>query len=371
MRIFEGKTPTEKKKIIAAGVLCAVSLLSLYLAFGRGLFGSSAKVAVTVSPTPKPGSSPKSNSDDLKMPGPGEQNFDYETTEVVYNPGRYGAPGPGRNIFAFYEPPPPCPTCPTPVPPVVPIKTPPPPPPPDFDIRVVNPASVYAGSKGFRLDIAGDKFTPDARIYFSQSEVPTTFVNPQRLVADVPANFIAQEGPRQIIIQTPDGKKHSNQMMLNVQPPPKPTFVYVGAMLRKRSNNDTATFREEGKPEFSARLSDVIGGRFRLISISSSEAILEDVNLGFRHKLPLFRPAPGTAASSGGRDSFPNNGGFPNSGFVPFSPNPNVPQQQSIPGIPDTIPRYIPPNANVQALPPGQRQQQQKKDDDDDDDGDN
>jgi hypothetical protein len=379
MGIFDGKSPTEKKKIIAAGVLCAVSLLSLYLAFGRSLFGSSAKVAVTASPTPRTSSSPRGGDAELQMPSQGEQDFSYQTTEVAYNPSTYGAPPAGRNIFAFYEPPPPTPYSPTPVY-VAPPPTPKPTPTPEFDIKFVNPQSVYAGSKGFRLDISGDKFTPDAKIYFSQQEMPTTFVNPQRLVADVPANFVAQEGPRQIIIQTPDGKKYSGQMMLNVQPQPKPQVQYIGMIARKRYNNDTAYFTEQGKQvPMSARLNDIVGGRFRLVSISTEKVILEDVNLGFRHSLPLFRPAPGTAASGqpsgrdgfpGGRDSFPNSGGF-----VPFNPNPNqnqLQQQQSIPGIPDNIPRYIPPggaNPNVQLAPPPPPppQQQQKKDEDDDD----
>ena len=64
----------------------------------------------------------------------------------------------------------------------------------------------------------------------------------------------------------------------------------------------------------------------------------------------------------------PNSGG---GGFVPYNPNPNPNMPpQSIPGIPDSIPRYVPPganNQNMQAQPP----QQQKKDQDDDDDGDN
>ena len=375
MGIFEGKSPTEKKKIVAAGVLCAVSLLSLYLAFGRSIFGSSTKVAVTVSPTPKPNASPRTNSADLRMPTQGEQNFDYQTTEVVYNPNQYAAPDAGRNIFAFYEPPPPTPYSPTPIY-VPPPKTPEPTPTPEILLTSVNPQSVYSGSKGFRLDIAGDKFTPDSHIYFSQSELATTFVSPQRLVADVPANFIAAEGPRQIIVQTPDGKKYSNQMMLNVQAPPKPELQYIGMIARKRYNNDTAYFLEPGKQiPISARLNDLVGGRFRLVSISAAETVLEDVNLGFRHPLPIYRPAPGSVSSESPRrpDGFPSGGTF-----VPYNPNQNpnpnqMQQQQSIPGIPDNIPRYVPPPGNPNSPNPNQQvQPQTKKDvDDNDDDGDN
>jgi len=149
-----------------------------------------------------------------------------------------------------------------------------------------------------------------AKIYLSQSELPTSFVNEQRMTADVPGNFIASEGPRQIIIQTADGKKYSNVWTLNVQAPPRPQFQYIGMIKRKLSNNDTAYFMEPGRQTpISARLNDIVGGRFRLISISAEQTIFEDVNLSFRHPVPLFRPAPGATVSSQ-----PTRHGFPVSG---------------------------------------------------------
>jgi hypothetical protein len=142
---------------------------------------------------------------------------------------------------------------------------------------------------------------------------------------------------------------------------------------RKRGNNDTAYFKETGKPtEFGARLNDVLGGRFRLVSISSAETIFEDTSLGFRHKLPLYRPAPGTGSGSGlSRGS----GEFPNTNFNPPMPNPfpnpNQPQQ-NIPGIPNNIPRAFPQgqpsNTTRQTLP---TQKKDVDDNDDDDDTDN
>jgi len=230
---------------------------------------------------------------------------------------------------------------------------------------------VYAGSRGFRLEINGERMLPDAKVYLSQSELKTTFVNEGKIVADVPANFITSEGPRQIIIQTPDGKKYSQAVSLTVQAPPKPAFQYIGMIARKRSNNDTAYFMEQGRQTpISARLTDVVGGRFRLISISAEETIFEDVNLGFKHPLKLFRPAPGTATPSGPA----TRGGFQPQGsetYIPFnqnSPNFQVQPGQSIPGIPDNIPRYVPPNAN-RPQPPTPQQPPQKGDEDDDGDG--
>lgn len=356
MNLFAGKSSTERNKIIAALVLGVLSLGALFFAFGPS-FSSGTKITVTASPTPKPASAVPT--DPVKMPPQSEQYFGYTTTPVVYN-GVLSAPDSGRNIFAFYEPPPPCKPgvdCPP-----TPIKTPPiptPTPTPDIWITLVNPQSVYAGSRGFRLEIAGERMLPDAKIYLSQTELRTTFVNEQKIVGDVPANLIASEGPRQIIIQTPDGKKYSQQMTLNVQAPPTPTFQYIGMIARTRSNNDTAYFMEQGRQTpLSARLSDIVGGRFRLMSISSEETIFEDVNLGFKHKVPLFRPAPGTVTSTlpprpgirGGETYVP---------YVPPNANYQVQPGQSIPGIPDNIPRYVPPNAN--------RQPQQKQEDGDED----
>src|SRR4029079_405895 len=100
------------------------------------------------------------------------------------------APEPGRNIFAFYEPPLPCPTCPTPTPKPIITPTPTPPPHPPITLAAVTPQNVYAGVNGFRLEIGGDKFDPTARIYFNGSEVPSHFISPQKMTADVPASMV-------------------------------------------------------------------------------------------------------------------------------------------------------------------------------------
>ena len=288
--------------MIAAAVLGVISLVALYLAFGsRG----SSTTSVSVKTTPTPGASVPVNRGDSVLPSVAEQNFLYQTTPVVYMPGHAYAPDAGRNIFAFYEPPPPCLDCPPPPP--KPSPTPPPPSPaptPPIFITAA-PQSVFAGSKAFRLDVSGNEFPADARIYFNQREMPTTYVNAQRLYTEVPANFITQEGPRQVIVQTPDGKLYSNQVMLNIQPPPKPSVQYIGMIGRKRYNNDTAYFVEAGSDKpIGRRLNDVVAGRFRLVDISSSEVVFEDVNLGFRHKISLST----TAAASGGR--LQNESGF-------------------------------------------------------------
>src|SRR6476469_2429756 len=123
MAFVDIKNPTERNKLIAAGVLGLLALFALYFAFGRSMFSSSTtNVSVKVSPTPKPSVSP--GKENFKLPTAEEQTFDNVTTPIVYNPGGSGAPDPGRNIFAFYEPPVPTPYSPTPIPPPKPTPTP-------------------------------------------------------------------------------------------------------------------------------------------------------------------------------------------------------------------------------------------------------
>ena len=366
MNPFAGKSSTERNKIIAAIVLGVVALTALYLAFGGSIFSGSTTVAVGVTPTPKPSVSPSTSNKVVTLPSEEEKTGIYTTTQIDYRPGMYSSPDPGRNIFAFTEPPLPCNPnrdpngCVTPTP----IKTPPTPTPtptPPMRLQFVTPQTIYAGSGSFRLELSGDKFDSAARILFNGAQLPTQFVNPQKLVANVPASMIANEGTRSVIAQTPDGKLYSEQMIISVQAPPKPQFQYIGAKLAARGNNDTGYFMETGKQTPTvARLGDVVGGRFRLVSITRSEAIFEDVSLPFKHPLKLYSPPPGTSTGQPtGPRGFPN--GFNNDQniYVPY--NPNVQQQENIPGIPNNIPRAQPPQ-NVQRPP-------QKKDEDDEDGG--
>lgn len=356
MAITIGKSTTERNKLIAAAVLGVLALVALYLAFGRNFFGGSTTVKVTTSPTPNRNTPPQTGGDNI-MPTASEQDFVYQTTPVDYVAGAIDAPIAGRNIFAFYEPPPPCrgAECPTPMPPPVIIKTPTPAPPPPILLAYTNPQSVYAGSQGFRLEVNGDKFTPDSRIYLNQVEMPTIFVNPQKVVADLPTNMIAQETQIQVIVQTPDGKLYSNPAMLAVQAPPRPGLQYIGMIGRKRYNNDTAYFVETGKDKpFGARLNDVVSGRFRLVDISADEVVFQDAELGFKHRVQLTRTS---TTSTTGAPSRPTPGA---PGFPPF--NPSTMQPGSIPGIPANIQPYIPPT-------PRRTPAEKKEDVDDDGDG--
>lgn len=376
MKLFEGKTKSERNKTIAAIGLGAASLIVLFFAFGRGMFGGSTTTAtVKPSPSPKATTNAQSNPGKLEMPSRQDQELGM-IVPIVYRPEMFGIGGdPGRNIFAFYEPPPPCKVnCPTPVPPRTPEPPPPTPvPTPDILIAAVNPQSVYAGSNGFRMEIAGDRFTPDTKIYFEQQEVRATFINETRMTADIPNALIRVDGRRSIMAQTTDGVKHSNGMMFDIQPPPKPGFTYIGMIARTRGNNDTAYFQEPGKPlPTGARLNDVVAGRFRVASISAQETVLEDVSLGFKHKLPLVIPPPTSSSSApGGPGGVPARG-FPSPGRPVYTPaNPTLPNPGAsntrIPGIPDNVPRYVPPqpNPNSNRMPSNTRPGGSPDEDDD------
>lgn len=338
MGLFEGKTTTERNKMIAAGVLGLVALIALYMAFGRGFFGGSSSASVKSSPTPRPSVTSPTTRDNARLPTATEQDFAYQTTAVDYRPGSSYAPDPGRNIFAFYEPPPPTPYVPTPLPTAKPTATPTPAPTPVMLIASLNPGTIYAGIRPFRLEVNGNYFTPDSHIYFNQTEMPTTFVNAQKVFTDIPTNMIASEGSKQVIVQTPNGLVYSNQMMMSVMAPPKPTFLYIGMIGRKRYNNDTAYFTDSvNTPPFGARLNDVVKGQFRVVDISPTEVVFEDVNLGFRHRIPISKPT-----TTSGVDLPPRPG---DGGFTPFDPG-----RGNIPGIPGNVQPYNPtrptPNRN-------------------------
>jgi hypothetical protein len=380
MKILEGKTPAERNKLIAAIVLGGVAVIALSYTLSGFFFPTRAKNNPAVTATPSPTANSQ-NSDVAVNQNTQTSLADLAwmlVTPVSYAQNSFSGDA-GRNVFAFYEPPPPTPWQPTPVP--VPSYVPPPTPvPPTVILGYISPSSVYSGSKGFRLEVAGDKFTPETKILFNGSELPTNFVNGQKLTADISVAMITGEGTRQIMVRSPDGKLWSNPTMMQVQAPPQPNFEYIGLIEKKHRNNDMAMLKEKGKTEVgSFRLNDPVGDRFRLVSISPREVILEDRSLGFKHRL-MFLEGKGTGSGAGG-STIINTGGFGRGGQgtglpnmyvpmnpVPGGPNPTMIAPGDIPGIPANVQRYTPPtvaNPNTNTRPP------QKKDYEDDDDGPN
>lgn len=366
MGLFEGKTPAERNKIIAAIVLGVIAVATLTWAFGGMLLPSGGPATPPVTdgePADPEGAQGTAGQEVVDVPVNLQAvNSDYVVTPVVYNGGRVDAPISGRNIFAFYEPPA---FTPTPTPDPGPTYTPPTPTPEaPMLLSYVTPTTTYAGSQVFRLEAIGDRFAENARIIFSGNALPTTFVSPQRLTTQVPASLISRAGGQSVMVNTPDGTLYSFPVQFNVIPPPTPDFEYIGVIARQHYNNDTAYFQDKGRRNqdpFTARLNDVVKGRFRVISISSEAVEFEDVRLGFKHRLELLRP-DGPVSTSGG--------GLP----VNRTPSRSSAPTTRIPGIPDDIPRA--PNdgnrPNREALKKAieelqkRRQNRQKQDSDND-----
>lgn len=357
MKVFE--KDTERKKIILLIVLGILATASLVYTFSGILISRKSKpitLSTTAQSTQNITNQLGQQKNDTELLNQSEIEAEWLTTPVSYNPSSFIAPDPGRNIFAFYEPPPPTPYQPTPTPDEIPMPKPTPTPP--LTISFINPQSVYVGTKGIKLEVHGSNFTPETFVLWNGSELVTTYINSQKLIADVPASFLASEGIRQIEVRSPDSKLYSFPVVFRIQAPPKPQFKYIGLIARRSYNNDTAYFQEGDNTPFGARLGDVLEGRFRLVSISSREVVLEDIELGFRHRLPLTQSSLSVGSQQVVPPGFP-----PDIVVVPPPVNPTIPtqpQQEIIPGIPPNIPRYI---------PPGQRRKEEKTQDDENEDG--
>lgn len=284
MALFEGKTPSERNKLIAAIVLGVLALAALSYMF----FGSS--------PTPRRIANNNSNRrttttqtttttvNTRTVPTPNQVREDAELAPplpINYQVTPPPVPEAGRNIFAFYVPPPPKPS-PTPPPP-----SPSPPPPPSFVLSSISPTNVYARTGDFTLQVTGDKFTPAVRIYVGDAELATRFASPQQLSATVPAPLIGHEGARQVSVRTSDGKLFSNTATLNVMAAPVPNFSFVGIIGDKRYS-DTAILKDKNSKQLlNVQRGDIVGGRFRVTSISEREVWLTDTSIRIKHTLPF------------------------------------------------------------------------------------
>lgn len=287
MAFLEGKTPAERRNIIILIVLGSIVLLGVVYNFV--LSDSTSKRKSGTRSTVRTATTPTS-----ETVTPQEVRANQPPRRIIYQPiVLTPEPQVGRNIFAYYtalvrsgsgaggaiattnlpitvETPP----TPTPVPP------------PPVILAGVSPSNIMGRSSDFTLEVAGDKFTPETRIYFNGGELPTTFENPQRMRARVPSALISSAGGRSVIVRTPDGSLFSNPLNFTVLPPPTPQFTYVGLIGRQR-NRDTAVLLNGKKELLSYQRNDVIDGRFRLTNISEQSVELTDTELGIKHTLPF------------------------------------------------------------------------------------
>jgi TIG domain len=283
MALFEGKTPSERNKLIAAIVLGALALVALsYMFFGSSSTPKRAANAnartVTTQTTTTTGA--RTNTAVLTPEDVRTQAGEMPMHPVDFQVSLPAVPEAGRNIFAFYVPPKP-----TPAPVVVPSPTPPPPPP--LTVTGISPTNVYARTGDFTVQVTGDKFTPAVRIYFGDAELATRFVSAQQLSATVPSPLIGYEGARQISVRTSDGALFSNTATLNVMAAPTPNYSFVG-ILGDQRYSDTAILKDKNSKQLiNAQRGDVVGGRFRVTSISEREVWLTDTSLRIKHTLPF------------------------------------------------------------------------------------
>ncbi len=281
MQISDIQNPAERKKLVVAAALGLVAVVLLWWTFFG--FGSSSKTAQRSTVTTSAPSDTKINSTRPLPSPPTEKTEDILARLTPINFSGNFTPAVAdakRNIFAYYEPPAKtagAPTTPTPTP------TPTPP----VLLASLSPASVYARTADFTLELSGDKFTPGLRVVIDNGELPTRYISPQQLTATVPAALIANGGSRQVMVRSVDGKLYSNTTSLAVNAPPVPNYTYVG-IIGTRRYIDTAILQDKGSKEMlNVQRGDLLGGRFRVTSISEKELVLVDNNLKIKHTLPF------------------------------------------------------------------------------------
>ena len=280
MALVDLSKPGEKKKLIFAAVLGLGAILVLYWVLIG--FDSRPPATRTTTATATP-SRPTTNAQRpaAVVPASPEVLVAARMAPIDYVPSSYNAPEAKRNIFAYYEPPK--------APVVVPsTPTPTPTPPPPVLLASVSPSNVYARTADFKLEAAGDKFTPEMRIFIDGRELPTAYKGPQQLSTTISAAFIAAPGARQVVVRTPDNRLYSNQLAINVAAPPTPNYTYIGIISPQDRLTDTALLQDRANKNIvSAYRGDVIGGRFRVTSISEKELVVVDTSLKIKHILPM------------------------------------------------------------------------------------
>ena len=294
MALFEGKTPAERNKMIAAIVLPLLALIFVVRMLsgpsGPATTGTNTNRRATqraVQPRPAAQANADGQADVTEVSAADITPIPDDCCGAPYLGGDAG-----RNIFAFYVKPTPTPNAAGLAPPPTPTPTPP------IVLVSLAPQSVFARTAGFTLQLSGDKFGPADRVYIDGQEVPTQYKSMQQLSANVPANVIASPGQRSILVRTPDGKLYSNPAQLNVMQPPAPTYVFVGFLKRKQGN--TAVLKDAKGELYSVSKGDLVEGRFRVTEISERGVEVVDKDLNIKHTLPFVnsRGTPGQVPGS-------------------------------------------------------------------------
>lgn len=186
---------------------------------------------------------------------------------------------PARNVFVYYVPPPP------------PPKVEPPPPPPPLIIHSVDPLSVFARTKGFTLRVLGVDLPEDAQIFVNGQPLKTTRVSGSELSTTVDRRMIAMPGQLQVMVKNSTGALYSNQLLINVQEPPAPTYKYIGRI------DNLVYLQKEGDERLSARLGEMVEHRWRVTGVTNDNVVLEDVTLGIPYAIAMEDRNPSVASA--------------------------------------------------------------------------
>ncbi len=291
MQVVDLTKPGEKKKLLIAGALGLGAILVLWWAlFGFGSSNTRPPTRTAASATPAQrntvGATPRQ-----QTPVPEVQVLaDLAPVEFVQS--SYNAPEAKRNIFSYYE-------APKAPPKTVVTPTPTPEPPPPVLLASLSPSNVYARTSDFKLEVAGDKFTPAMRIFVDGRELPTTYKSPQQLSTTISASFIAAPGTRSVVVRTPDNSLYSAPLPIQVAAPPVPNYNYVGIISPQNRVTDTALVQDKNnKNILTVYRGDILSGRFRVTSISEKELVLTDTSLKIKHTITMTEGDKGAGALS-------------------------------------------------------------------------
>ena len=188
MQISDFQNPAERNKLILLGVLSVAAILLLWWTFFG--FGGGSKPAPRAAAQPTPPAITRVNPNPASAQPVAELSDLAHLSPINYVDSLVSVPGIKRNIFVYYEPPPP-----TPTPSFMPTLS-------DSGSLILlaglSPSNVFADSR--LPEVSGDKFTPAMRVVIDNGELPTA-ISPQQLTT-APASLIANPGTRQVMVRS-------------------------------------------------------------------------------------------------------------------------------------------------------------------------
>ena len=150
----------------------------------------------------------------------------------------------------------------------------------------LNPGGVIARTGDFILTVFGEKMPQDAQGFINGRAYPTTFVDATQIRINVPADAIRAPGSLGVTVQSrSDPKLISNQAPLSVAAPPEPPYKYIGLITLK--NVPTAVLISQSSDDdiYNVKKGQVIGGRWKIINITSKKVEIEDTSIRISHTI--------------------------------------------------------------------------------------